>query len=397
VTPTPVVVVGAGPYGLSVAAHLASRGIPHRLFGRSFESWRRHMPRGMFLKSEGFASSLSDPRGELTLRRFCSETHRPYEDVGLPVALSAFVDYGAWFRREAAIDVEDLEVAAIARARDGFRLELASGEEIGARRVVIATGITPFPHVPSELAGVGAPLVTHTFDHETLEAFAGSEVAVVGAGQSAIETAVLLDEAGASVQILARAPALLWNPVPEPGPRSLRGPLRAPRTGLGESWKFWAYTHRMTDFRRLRDATRERIVRTALGPAGAWWLRDRLSAGVRVHTRTTVRKASEKGDRVVLTLGDGDVRELEVDHVIAGTGYKVDVSRFSILAPVLRGEIRSISGWPRLDAHFQSSVRGLYFVGLPAANTFGPAMRFVFGSAVAAGRVVRHVERHLDD
>src|SRR5258707_6859877 len=82
-----VVVVGAGPYGLSVAAHLRARGVPFRIFGRPMDSWLAHMPKGMMLKSDGFASDIYDPDGDFTLKQFCSERGIEYSDAGVPVRL----------------------------------------------------------------------------------------------------------------------------------------------------------------------------------------------------------------------------------------------------------------------------------------------------------------------
>jgi cation diffusion facilitator CzcD-associated flavoprotein CzcO len=63
-------IIGAGPYGLSIAAHLNACGVRPQVFGRPMSGWRDGMPRGMRLKSDGFASSLSNPSGEFTLKAF---------------------------------------------------------------------------------------------------------------------------------------------------------------------------------------------------------------------------------------------------------------------------------------------------------------------------------------
>jgi cation diffusion facilitator CzcD-associated flavoprotein CzcO len=387
-----VAVVGAGPYGLAVAAHLRARGVPTRVFGTPLATWTSHMPAGMFLKSEGFASNIGHPAGRLTLRDFCAETGRPYADVGLPVPLETFVAYGVWFQRQAVPEVEPVHVARIAHAAPGFRLELESGELVESRRIVLATGVVPFAFVPSELEPLGSSIVTHTSDHASFEAFRGREVVVIGAGQSALETAVLLRESGASPHVVARGAALRWNPNPEPAPRPWSRRARAPMTPLGASWKFWLYGMSTGSFRRLPDARREQIVGRALGPAGAWWLRNRLSHDVRVSLGSSVVGARELDGSAVLRLAAGHAeRDLRVDHVIAGTGYRVDIDRLRFLAPELRALVARTGGSPRLTGHFESSVPGLYFVGLAAANAFGPAMRFVFGSRFAARRVAAHV------
>src|SRR5690348_13176759 len=92
--PVDVAIIGAGPYGLSLAAHFRELGLDYRIFGKPMQSWRENMPADMLLKSEGFASNLDDPSGQATLERFCAEGNLPYADVGLPVPLSTLVSYG---------------------------------------------------------------------------------------------------------------------------------------------------------------------------------------------------------------------------------------------------------------------------------------------------------------
>ena len=144
---TDVAIVGAGPYGLSVAAHLRRSGLSVRQFGLPMHLWRANMPRGMFLKSQGFASNLSDPQGQLTLGAFCRATGRPYADYGLPVPLDTFVAYGQWFQAAAGLDVEEVLVTGVSPAGDGYQLTLADGETLRARQVVVAVGVEHFAYL----------------------------------------------------------------------------------------------------------------------------------------------------------------------------------------------------------------------------------------------------------
>jgi Pyridine nucleotide-disulphide oxidoreductase len=384
-----VAVVGAGPYGLAVAAHLRPTGMTFRAFGTPMESWNRNMPDGMFLKSEGFASTIADPAGDLTLARFCRETGRSYADIGSPVSIETFRAYGAWFQQEAVPEVEDVAVVSIAPADQGFVLALGSGGELAARRVVLAVGVSQFAHVPRVLRELPPELLTHTSAHASLDGFRDREVAVVGAGQSALETAVLLREAGARPTVVVRSRELHWNPTPAPtGTR-----LALPMTPLGAGWKLTAYEAFQPVYRWLPASTRVRIARTTLGPAGAWWLRSRLTPDVRVLTGAAVARASGVNGGVTIGLNGARRGELHVEHVIAGTGYRVDLDRLACLDQALTGGLERVHGAPRLSGHFESSVPGLYFVGLPAANTFGPAMRFVCGAGFAARRVAGHLAR----
>lgn len=385
-----VAVLGAGPYGLAVAAHLRAHGTSYRIFGRAMDSWLNHMPEGMFLKSEGFASNISDPAGSFTLRRFCEARGRTYGDIAVPVSIDTFTAYGLWFQQELVPGLEAVDVTAVHRTNGGFSLELSSGETAEADRVVVASGLREFAFVPPRLDDLEPDLATHTFEHATFSAFAGKKVAVVGAGQSALESAVLLRESGARPRLLVRAASIRWNPRPAAAP-SLTQRLRAPTTGIGASWKLWAYMAAVGRFRHLPETTRVRLVRETLGPSGGWWLRDRFENFVELAVGHTLVSAVRDGQGARLTVENGQGRTTVcVDHVFAGTGFRVDVDRVPFLPEDLRRQIRRVHGAPRLNAHFESSVRGLYFVGLPAAHTFGPVMRFVCGSGFAARRVAAH-------
>ena len=138
---TEIAIVGAGPYGLSIAAHLRGQGIPFRIFGRPMESWLLHMPKTMSLKSDGFASNISDPKGELTLEKFCAERGLEYAAMQMPVKLDTFTSYGLTFRERMVPELEEKFVSHIERTNDGFRLRLEDGEELTARHVILAIGI----------------------------------------------------------------------------------------------------------------------------------------------------------------------------------------------------------------------------------------------------------------
>jgi lysine/ornithine N-monooxygenase len=383
-----VAVVGAGPYGLSVSAHLSARGTENRVFGQPMSLWTDNMPQGMYLKSEGKASSLSDPTGAWSYRRYAEEHGVRYADIGVPVSLTDFVDYGRWFQKNLVPHVESSDVVSLARAGTRFELGLSDGSALTADRVVLAIGMKAFPHLPSVLADLPPGLASHTVDHRDLGRFSGRRVVVLGAGQSALETAALLHDAGAQVQLLVRGDTVSWNPVP-PTDRSLRARLRYPTSGLGYGLRLRFYADFPGGFRRLPEGRRIDAVRRTLGPAGSWWLRERVEGVLPISTGSRVRTARAVGDSVELTVQQGsETTTLLADHVIAGTGYRVDLGRLEFLEPSLRNQVATQSGYPRLDGSFQSSVPGLHFVGLAAAASFGPVQRFVFGTSAAARRVV---------
>ncbi len=285
---TDVAIVGAGPYGLSVAAHLRRSGLSIRQFGLPMHLWRACMPRGMFLKSQGFASNLSDPAGQLTLAAFCRATGRPYADYGLPVPLDTFVAYGQWFQSSAGLDVEEVLVTGVSPAAEGYELTLTGGETLRARQVVVAVGVEHFAYLPGELAGLPATACTHSSAHTDLAAFAGQRVIVVGAGQSALESAALLHEHGAQVQIVMREQKVVWNGAPLAPRRPLLQRLREPEAGLGSGWGTWFYSTQPGMFRHLPEGSRVQRARTKLGPAGASWLRGRVEGEFPILTGHTL-------------------------------------------------------------------------------------------------------------
>lgn len=409
---TPVIdvaIVGAGPYGLSVAAHALPAGLDARVFGRPMHAWERHMPRGMLLKSDPDASHLADPARRFGLDAF----HR--HSFGEAVPVERFADYGRWFQARAvgaALEEQEVTSIGLAGGLEGglggglngvgggleggrFLLTLASGEVVAARAAVLALGFLPFAHRLPALAALPPEVCTHSSDHADLSGFAGRDVTVVGAGQSALESATLLAEAGASVRVLARTDALAWNPAPERR-RSALARLRAPRSALGSGWPSVAWSRLPGAVRHLPAAARGHIVRTALGPAGSWWLRERFDGAVTVTLGTRLA-ACEHRDGVRLELRDatGARTTVVTEHVIAATGYRVDVSRLGLLSEDLRRAVASAGPSPRLSRTFETSVAGLHLVGLAAAPTFGPAMRFVCGSRFAARRVTRGLVSRL--
>jgi len=229
----PTAIIGAGPYGLSVAAHLRRSGVPFRIFGRPMDSWVAHMPKGMMLKSDGFASNIYEPESSFTLEKFCAERGIEYAHAGTPVRLETFAAYGLAFKDRMVPELEDKLVANVQRLRDGFELQLADGETVQARTVVLAVGITHFDYVPENLAHLPAEFLSHSSRHHDVEQFRGREVVVIGGGSSALDWAALLQEAGANVQLVARQAALKFHGKLTGKERSLWERIQRPQTGLG--------------------------------------------------------------------------------------------------------------------------------------------------------------------
>ncbi|MPY61003.1 NAD(P)-binding domain-containing protein [Streptomyces spongiae] len=392
-----LLVVGAGPYGLSIAAHAAAAGLNLRVVGRPMASWRDHMPRGMFLKSEPWASNLSDPEGKWRLDVYCEEQGMTARH-GEPIPVEAFASYGLWFARHAVPLVDERMVKGLQFCPGGFEAVLDDGETLRARTVALAVGVMPFIEVPSALRSLSPSYVSHSSEHSDLDRFRDRDVTVVGGGQAALETAALLAEQGTRARVLVRAPRLYWNGLPAPLERSPWKSVRSPQSGLGVGWRNWFYSERPGWFHRLPEAKRTHIAATALGPAGAWWVRDRVEPVVEVRLGQRITSALESGGRVRLeTVGrGGEASALETEHVIAATGFKATCDRLGLLAEDVRGGLAAVAdGSPAVGRDFESSVPGLFLAGLTTASGFGPAMRFVQGATFTAGTLVRGVRRRL--
>jgi cation diffusion facilitator CzcD-associated flavoprotein CzcO len=393
--PSKVVIVGAGPYGLSIAAHLRAAGVDFQIFGKPMYTWREQMPSGMLLKSDGFASDLSTPESVFTLRHYCAEEGIEYDDTRVPVKLDTFVSYGMAFQKRMVPELDTRLVTLIEEADCGFKLRLEDGETVYASHVVLAVGISHFAYTPPLFRGLGPEFVTHSSQHSDPTLLRGRTVGVIGAGASALDLAGLLKDAGADVSVLARRSAVRFHNPPSPKPPSLWKRLRWPRTGIGPGWRSRFFTDFPALFHRLPEDLRLRIVKRYLGPSAGWTVREKIVGRVAVHTGLTPARAAVRDGQVHLVFTDqsGKTEEHIVDQVITATGYRVDVNRLKFLAPALVEKIKTVEDVPALSVSFESSVPGLYFVGVASAFSFGPLMRFAFGSRYTAIRITRRLAK----
>jgi FAD-dependent urate hydroxylase len=387
-----VAVLGAGPYGLSASAHLNTvKGLDVHTFGEPMSFWERNMPVGMLLRSGWAATHIASPNESLSLEAYQSATG---DRLTKPVPLNGFIQYGQWYQREAVPRVDRRKIARIERDADGFRLLLEEGPSMFARRVVVAGGIGSFAFRPPQFVALPTNLVSHACEHRDLRKFAGKRVLVVGSGQSALESAALLYESGAEVRLAARTHQIRW----------LGGLFsRTIHGGLGPTLAKLLYAPtdvgpagisqivaRPDLVRKFPRAIQDWLRKKSIRPAGARWLVERVK-DVPLLLDRTVASAIPAGDQVRIKFSDG--MRKSYDHVLLGTGYRVDVTKYNFLAPDLANSIKHFQGYPYLKDGFESSVPGLHFLGAPAVWSFGPLMQFVVGTHFSSRHLLRCIAK----
>lgn len=379
----PIAVIGAGPYGLGVSAHLRAAGIPTMTFGKPMEFWRR-MPDGLCLKSVWSASSLSDPAGQYSLDRYLEVMGKPLVE---PIPRQLFLDYAEWFQQQAVPGIDQTYVQTLTRDGKLFRLGLADGREVSAARVIVATGIAKFMRLPEYARHLPPVLVRHTQQLEDLTEWKGRRVVMVGNGQGALEYAALLHEAGADVELIARG-RFRWHSRVLYENTSFARHIFYPPGDVGPPGINWLVSFPLF-FQHLPELLKRPIHTRATRPSGAKWLRPRVEGVIRQTPYTWIEQALPQGDSLWLKLSDGSQRE--VDLLAVGTGYQPDINRLPFLDAGLLKEIQTSNGYPRLNSWFESSIPNLHFVGALAGQTFGPVCRFLYGSHSLSRQIARHI------
>jgi cation diffusion facilitator CzcD-associated flavoprotein CzcO len=370
---TSLLVIGAGPYGLSTAAFARQHGIDTVVLGRPMGFWRDHMPAGMFLRSGPDwhldAAEVHTLEAHLEQRSIAAEEVDP-----LPVGL--FLDYAEWFRHAKGIEVREDLVAELSRPDGRFLARLDSGDSVAADAVVAAPGISHFTVRPDWAESVPPGRSTHTCDLVRFEALAGARVLIVGGRQSAYEWAALLAEHGAGrIDLVHRHDVPKFERV---------------------SWRFVdphveATVRVQGWWRNLPRAERDAIGRQFWEVGRLTlehWLAPRLtSASIHRWPRTEVvhTEATGPSGKLAVRLSNGE--ELLVDHLVFACGYRADLPRVPYLAGVIN-RVRLADGFPVLDEAFGTSLPGLYLPGFTATRDFGPFFGFVKGTPAAAKLIV---------
>jgi cation diffusion facilitator CzcD-associated flavoprotein CzcO len=371
---TNLLIIGAGPFGLSLAAYAQYLNIDHQILGEPMGFWKDNMPAGMYLRS---ASDWHlDPVNEHTMERYIGSLGKTPADVE-PLALDFYLDYCQWFMDQKSIRPRDVRVVRLEKKDGVFLADLEQGGKIKAGRVAIALGFKYFCNIPKSLSAmIPAGRWGHTCDEVDLKKMEGRRCLIVGGRQSAFEWAALLREAGAtSVHIVHRhdTPAFSeadWSWVPPLVDGMADNPAWFRR--LSEEEK------KEVDFRLWAEG------RLKVEP----WLADRvLGKEVQVLPNTELAACKEQADgSLKATLSNGAV--IDVDHIILATGYRVDVSKIPFLVnSSLLSEISTERGYPVLDEHMQTTVPGLFMTSMAAVQDFGPFFAFTV-SVRASARII---------
>ena len=390
-----VIIVGAGPYGLATAAHLRAHGLNVVVFGTPLQLWRENMPKGMLLRSYWWASNISDPQKQFGLDHYFQETCQEALD---PLPAEVFVDYGLWYQRRAVPDVDTTHVQTVERQRGQFLVTLTDGRVVGSQNVVLAPGLRYYTYRPEIYKDIHPNVLSHSAESHSFERFAGKQVVIIGGGQSALETAALARESGAHVHLVARRPLVWIQEGPAfPTQRSQIDRLLHPKAGISPGWFSWSLEHAPYTFQLLPPRVKTWLLHSigSYGPMGAAWLKPRVIGRVSLYEGQHVLKVDEVDDGIKIQLS-GEKKTLKADHIILGTGYRVNVRRLPMLHPSLFSMLRTSQGAPVLNNHFQSSIEGLYFVGFTSMPSCGPLYRFVIGTDAAARRTANSILRRFE-
>jgi FAD-dependent urate hydroxylase len=386
-----VAIVGAGPYGLSLAAHLPGKRV--RVYGEPMRVWRRMMPPDMIMRSTWERSNLSDPRQQGKLADWGVATGVERLE---PLPLRMFLQYSKWFRERFVPDLDESTVTHVEASKlGGFHLRTSSGDELDARRLVIAVGVTPFPVLPEALRDVPKDRLSFAVERQEFSPLVGQRVLLVGAGQTALESAALAMDAGAaSVEVVSRS-AVRFHPDRAKLVNWMPGPIKTgvwklayPIGGFGPPGINLFALHPQW-FARLPERIQQPVARRMTPPGGSPWIRDAVVGRATISEGVEVVGASGTSSGAVhLSLSDGSTRE--VDHVVAACGYRFTMAGLDFLAPEIRDGIRAHNGWPVIDGGFRSvSNPRITFIGFPAEKTFGPVVRAVDGTHFTCVRSAR--------
>lgn len=344
---TPVLIVGAGPYGLSLANYLTEQGQEFKIIGKPMELWREHTFSDAYLRSDMATSEISHPDNKFSLETFRTKAGIKSESASERVSVKEYRRYIDWVLGSISYTVQQEYLSELTKEKDHFIAELESGTQIRAKQVVIATGVAHHLKVPEAFSD--ARDVIHSYFTREIEALRGKKVLVVGAGQSAAEAMEICQLNDNQVHWYSRKE-----------PRYYSEPLDLPK------WIFNLVVKSAGFFRRLPHMV----------------IKNMFS----IFSATTMTPDNEEKLGAISRFSS--MPDLsEYDHVISATGYNYTLNHMKFLAEELRGSLEMRASMPRIDKNFMSSMRDLYFIGPATEMFFGPPMKFMIGSKYVAPRL----------
>ena len=368
---TKLLIIGAGPFGLGLAAYAKEQGMDYVIAGKPMEFWKNNMPAGMYLRS---ASDWSlDPTGKASIMNYLAKLGKIPADVE-PLSRDFYLEYCQWFQEQNGIQALPFYVTQLEKTADHFVANLENGEVIEAEKVVVAIGMGYFKNQPAELTAIlPTGRYSHTCDAVEFSGQKGKRVLILGGRQSAFEWAALLNDEGAAEVHLAHrheSPKFAeadWSWVPPLVDHMIDEP----------AW-----------FRNLPQEEKDAVSKRMWGEGRLKvepWLEKRvMKPNTQIHEKAGLASCTERADGALdVKLDNGDA--FIVDDVILATGYKVDLKQIPFLTNGnLLEKIEVKNGFPVLDPHFQTSASGLYFTSMPAGQDFGPFFGFTVSVRTSA-------------
>ena len=383
-----VAVIGAGPFGLSVAAHLPDRAV--RVFGEPMQTWHTRMPPEMLLRSDWNETSLSAPHDRGAIDIWARAAGEAREE---PIPLQKSLRYADWFRRTFVRESDPADVVGLDRGGGLLRVTTAAGDEVDARHVLVAVGVTPFPYAPPPFDGAMGDGIRFAIEAQDYSAYRDGRVVVVGGGQGGLEAAALALRAGAEVEVIVRS-HLRWFTDREPyRPRGLVRRrlyrLAYPVVGYGPPPLNRLALHPDV-FAALPARLRRPVAARILRAGGSPWVRSVVDGQVAVTEGVSADAVRRGQEGLELRLSDGSTRQ--ADAVVVSAGFRFSLDRLAFLSPTVKAAIAVQDGWPVLDRYFRTTDPDILFVGFAAERRFGPIARFVSGSRFTAHRARRALD-----
>ncbi|WP_336775215.1 NAD(P)-binding domain-containing protein [Paenibacillus sp. MMO-58] len=366
-----VIIIGAGPYGISVAAHAVANKISYKLFGYPMDFWKNQMPQNMYIRTPHDLVSFSDPEGEYTIQQFAKETQTNLES---PLPRTVFVRYAFWFAEKVGIEFTPEFVNILSFNGQYYTIVTESGDSLEAKNIVIATGVKDFQYIPSPYKELPESYVSHTLGYTDFNKFRGMDVIVVGSGQSAWEAAALLHQAQANVKLIYRKKRHIYG-----GSRIAELILRR----IGDI--FYWFPGPLKKLLWKAGSITVPIAR---------FLKPLVEETVPKFANITINQVRVVNNKVLLKFTNGD--ETFADHIIVASGFKIDLDKLPFVEDHLKSQIlreEECAAFPKLNQNFESNLRGLFFAGPLSAHSHGPTFRFILGLDKASKTIIRSITK----